>query len=349
MLKRQSNIELLRIVSMLMILALHVNFFALGTPSTWEINVSPFGAIGRTFMEFLCIVAVNVFVLISGWFGINAKIKSFLKFLFQILFFYVGIYVVFLVFGWRDLSWDGIKECFFLKGSGWFIKAYIGLYILSPILNAFVKQSSERQLRLFLIAFYVFQTIYGWYFVDSTKFFAQGYSTLSFIGLYMLARYIKKYALEKKYFALKKECDVLIFLGIVVLETILFVVARTNNLIDLFKVLWIYSSPLVILSALHLLLYFSKLNFSSNFVNVVAASSFSVYLFHSDPNIMAYYLKYARGIYNTYSSFSCFFMMVLVVLVFYVVATILDRLRIWSWDIFWKKCGNGIETWFSKL
>ncbi|MBQ9312252.1 MAG: acyltransferase [Bacteroidales bacterium] len=346
--QRQSNIELLRIVSMIMILGLHVNFYALGPVSLQELNHRPLGATSRMFFEFLCIVAVNVFIFISGWFSINAKIKGFLKFLYQILFFYIGIYLVFVFIGERQISWEGIQECFFAKKQGWFIKAYICLYILSPVLNAFVKHSNERQLRLVLIAFYIFQTIYGWYFVDATKFFAQGYSTLSFIGLYLLARYIKLYAMDKKLFSMKKEKDLIVFLSICVLETLLFVITKQNRLDDIVQILWIYSSPLVIVSALYLLLFFSKLEISNKHINRIALSSFTVYLFHSNPNIMPYYVKTAREIFSTYSSLSCLLLMLLEIIVFYIVATLLDYLRIVSWNALWQKFGKKIEHTFSK-
>ena len=78
---RNSNIELLRIIAMVMILGLHVNFLAIGQPSTQEIVSSPIQSFIRLFAEYACIVGVNVFVLISGWFGIHYKPKGIVQFL----------------------------------------------------------------------------------------------------------------------------------------------------------------------------------------------------------------------------------------------------------------------------
>ena len=347
--ERQSNFELLRIVSMLMILALHVNFYALGAPSNFEIAASPLGAYTRIFFEFVCIVAVNVFILISGWFGINIKLKGFLKFIFQILFYYTGIYLLLLIIGTRTLSWEGFKECIFAQKTGWFIKAYIGLYIISPVLNTFVEHASRKQLKSVIVAFYIFQTIYGWFFVKSTNFFAQGYSTFSFIGLYLLARYIKLYATNNKYLNKSKKHDITVFFALCVLETILFAVSRACNWNEFTPTLWIYSAPLVIVSALYLIVFFSKLNITNKFINIVAASSFSVYLFHSDPNIMPIYTKTAREIFMNYSSIACLGLIILEILVFYIVATIIDKGRIWLWNKLWNSCGQKIESWFAKL
>ena len=78
---RNSNIELLRIIAMLMILGLHVNFLAIGQPNAQEIISSPIQSFIRLFAEYACIVGVNVFVLISGWFGIHYKPKGIVQFL----------------------------------------------------------------------------------------------------------------------------------------------------------------------------------------------------------------------------------------------------------------------------
>ena len=87
----------------------------------------------------------------------------------------------------------GIRECLLITPGHWFIKAYIGLYILSPILNLFVEKSSKRQFGITLASFYIFQTVYG--FTGAAQFIEYGYSTFSFIGIYLLAQYIKHYVI----------------------------------------------------------------------------------------------------------------------------------------------------------
>jgi surface polysaccharide O-acyltransferase-like enzyme len=81
-----------------------------------------------------------------------------------------------------------------LTSKNWFIKSYIGLYILSPILNCFCEKATEKQFVIFLTGFYIFQTLYG--LLDAVTFINGGYSTFSFIGLYILAQYIKRYRLD---------------------------------------------------------------------------------------------------------------------------------------------------------
>ena len=87
---RESNIELLRNLSMFMILVIHANFVALPKVEYSELMSNMLPAVTRFFIESLGIVAVNVFVFISGWFGVNTRTKSVLSFAYQILFFLVG-------------------------------------------------------------------------------------------------------------------------------------------------------------------------------------------------------------------------------------------------------------------
>ena len=82
---RQSNIELLRMIAMFMILLIHANMVSLPHPTTGELISTPLPTITRYFFESFGIVGVDIFVLISGWFLINTRAKSFYSFFFQIL------------------------------------------------------------------------------------------------------------------------------------------------------------------------------------------------------------------------------------------------------------------------
>lgn len=188
---RQSNMELLRILAMFLILTVHADFWALGAPTQQECYSAPLSSLTRILIESIAILSVNVFVLISGWFTIRPSVKGFCDFIFQCAFFFIGIYAVLIFLGLSELSVDGLRICLLLTPKSWFIKAYTGLYILSPVLNIFCEKASKRQLAVVITAFFIFQTIYG--VTGTAKFIESGYSTFSFIGLYLLARYIRRY------------------------------------------------------------------------------------------------------------------------------------------------------------
>lgn len=183
---RQSNIELLRILAMLFVLIGHANGLVLGLPATEDFQNNPLSSFCRILFTSLAVGGVNIFVLISGWFGIHATKKGAAKFIFQVMFLLWGIYLVSILLGREKLSFEGIKVCMGLTNEYWFVMGYLGLYIFSPLLNSFVKTSSKIGLRNFLIAFYAFQCYYCW--ITGVVSYFEGYSIVFFCGLYLTGR-----------------------------------------------------------------------------------------------------------------------------------------------------------------
>ncbi len=322
---RQSNIELLRILAMFLVLVVHADFWALGRPAAEDFSINPLNAFTRTIIESISIVCVNVFILISGWFGIRPSLKGFCNFVFQCAFFLFGIYAIMLATGYAQLTFKGIAGCLCLTSANWFIRAYAGLYILAPILNIFIEKSSKRTLELFLIAFFIFQSIWGW--LGAAKFVEQGYSTFSFIGLYILARYTRMYVDEKV-----TAWGGYIYLLAVLANTILyFFLCGVNISIDAYS----YVNPLVIIASLGLLVWFSNLNIGHNkVINWIAKSSFGVFLIHSNPNIGEPIFKVLMvNIYESYNGIICFAVFFLALSGVYALGTLFDQPRKWLWNI----------------
>ena len=80
---------------MLFVLILHANYLAIHAPLPTDFRMHPESTILRCIIEALTIVAVNVFVLISGWFGIKFNFNKLSSLCFQILFFSLGFFIVF--------------------------------------------------------------------------------------------------------------------------------------------------------------------------------------------------------------------------------------------------------------
>ena len=65
---RESNFELLRILCMVMVVIGHADYLSIGLPKYQDVIAAPILSISRIFIYQLCVVAVNVFVLISSEF-----------------------------------------------------------------------------------------------------------------------------------------------------------------------------------------------------------------------------------------------------------------------------------------
>lgn len=145
--QRLSNIELLRIVAMFGVVLLHLNFGTFGIPDKFELLTMPTAVIQRIILEGLVISTTNVFVLISGYFGIRFKVRSMLKLLFQCAFFLFGIWGLMMLLGKESLGMANLARCLmFTNESVWFVKAYLGMYILAPVLNCFVDNCAKNSL-----------------------------------------------------------------------------------------------------------------------------------------------------------------------------------------------------------
>lgn len=331
--KRLSNIELLRIIAMFLVLIVHADYFSLGAPSKEDVLNEPLDAFLRIFFEAISIVCVNVFVLISGWFGIKPTVKGLCNFLFQCFFFLIGTYVVTLILGTSTLSIEGIAGCVFATKMNWFIKAYLLLYILSPVLNAFINNSTQSEYKYVLIAFFLFSCTYGW--SGAADFMSGGLSPLFFIGLYLLARYLKIYAPFYTFY--KKNVYFILYLADVVLVTLLMFLPPLLLNKSVPGVFWNYLAPTTIFGALCLLLGFSKLKIKNDFINWCAISCFSVFLMHVSPSILWHFKALFVKLHALLSPTTFWVATIGILILIFIVSILIDKIRIMIWNYCWSK------------
>ena len=115
-------------------------------------------------LNVLCIVSVNVYVLMSGYF-LSQKTFSFqrlLRLLFQVLFYTVLIPLILAIVGVLPLSrlfnvyhlWNSIFPT--QSGHYWFVSAYVLMMLFSPIMNLALENLKKRQLELMLLLLLMF-------------------------------------------------------------------------------------------------------------------------------------------------------------------------------------------------
>lgn len=188
---RQSNFELLRILAMFMVLIVHADYWSLGVPSASDLQTTPISSSIKIIFQFLTVPCVNIFIAISGWFSIKPSIRGLCSFVFQCFFLTSLIYIILIILGHETFNLIGIRNCILLNDGLWFCKAYLGLYLIAPILNIFCEKAHKEQVLGFIISFYIFQTVYGLF--GGAPFIMSGYSVFSFVGIYISARYIRLY------------------------------------------------------------------------------------------------------------------------------------------------------------
>lgn len=290
--QRQSNIELFRIISMLLILVVHLDGASLGLPA-------PMGDIAsitardwwRLIVESISIIGVNCFVLISGFFGIKTSWKGFVRFSLYCLFYSVAIYCIVAIGIKGDWSWEGLAESFMIYTHTdlWFVPAYLGLFLLAPFLNKSVESLNLKQFSLYLGALIAFNIYAGWCW--GGRFNPTGYTILHLVMIYLIGRYINRFMPQIKYLGVY---STIIWISSTVLILISSLYLKST-------VAFAYNSPFVILASISFFMMFKSMTFSSKAINYCATSAFAVYLVHKNPLVWIDFSKWIKEMWNELS------------------------------------------------
>jgi len=327
---RQSNIELLRIITMIMIVAHHFSLHGRFDFSTASITLP------RLWVQFIQIggkIGVDVFVLISGYFLIHAesiKFTKILKLWLQLFFYSLVIYLVFVITGSIPFSIkEIIKYCLPISFvNWWFASTYFILYILSPFINKFLKgldkSTYQKMLILLLVIWCIFPTATG---KD-----LESNNLLWFIFLYATAAYIHLWH-DKVLFSCKTyHLFALLLTAITFGSTVFFDILGTKftffgNHATLFYRM--NSLPIYMIS-IFMLIGFKELQIGySRIINRIAAATFGVYLIHD--NVFMRRFLWIKLFKNTNYSNTVFiipFSIGIIVLV-YLACTCIELIRIY--------------------
>ena len=315
---------------MLMVMILHVTYALMHNDesSFWG------GGMGivNGFVNMASIVCVNLFILISGWFGIRFKAESIIKLLYQTVFLSLFVYLAICLFK-GGFSLLRIWHCTFgVFSMLWFVWAYILLCILAPILNAFCESATKTQFRTFLICFYSF-VIFCYCTLRVDPIFSKGFHTMAFIGLYMLARYMRLYSpLWAKW---DKKIDLLVYLVTVIIASLVLLLAKKNGWAELEKEkLGNYIAPTCLIGSVYLFLFFSKIEFKSALINKLAISCFAAYVIHQQFDAQVVYNNLFVSLYNNCSHSVFWLLAIPIVILIYLLCAIVDRLRIFTYNLF---------------
>ncbi|MDE7112976.1 MAG: acyltransferase, partial [Acetatifactor sp.] len=205
--ERKKNLEELRCLAMMMVVALH--FLGKGE-LLGDVSAAQMDAVGIAAWvpEALCIVAVNLYMLISGYLLCESsfKLSRLLKLYLQIWMYSVGVG---LIAGLTGLTAVEIDTHYFLSllfpvsmGHYWFMTAYVFLYLLLPFVGMAVKRMTKEQLKLALIilllVFCVLKSVLPFRLEED----GQGYDCLWYLCVFLTAAYIRRFGigfLEKRW------------------------------------------------------------------------------------------------------------------------------------------------------
>lgn len=258
--ERDSGLELLRIIGLLLIFWMHgASSYRNNELSAWLCIV----------IETIGNVGVPVFVLISGYFGIRLKPKKMIQLDLMLIFYcWIGLALRFL---WGEAQGYGGEQILsyvfpVIGRNSWYFTCYFALAFLSPFLNEFVERLSKENFRKLLIAMLIiFSGITTVCFFDITQDGGKGIVNMTL--LYLIGRYIRLHE-DKRTCSRSKLVGayLVISLACIALNGALYVAtgtvqnrfARDNTLFT-------------IAASVCIFLLFKEIHFSNKWVNAIAA------------------------------------------------------------------------------
>lgn len=293
--KRLSNIELLRIFSMLLVIATH--FWGHGIELK---SIEPFTLpyYFGWFVKGISYVSVNTYVLISAYFLCKSKFKisRLLMLWLEIEFYSIFLYLIAILSKTIHFSSKGILTALFpiCTGEYWFVTIYIGLFLLSPILNFFIATINRKQHEVIIVILcLLFVIVPNIFFFSKWLNFGTGYGIVWFVVLYFIGSYLRLYVSREwiNRNTMKIRLLSILFLALPGISRI--IIAFFTRLILghvvggglFFANNSIIMVPATILFFLMFLTYDIKNEKLESVINMLSSGSFAVYLIHDNPNI----------------------------------------------------------------
>lgn len=288
-----ANLELLRCVAMMMVVVLHY----LGKGGLLgELTEVQLGGMGTAawLLESFCIVAVNVYMFLSGYFLCMSGFK-----ISRLIQLWLQVWVYSVVFGLAGAAAGWLGETAFdthylltllfpvTMEHYWFMTAYVFLYLLLPFVGMAVRKMTKQQLQvslgLLLLVFCLWKSILP----ARLETDAQGYDCLWYLCVFVAGAYLRRFGtgfLEKRgrSLALYGGGCLLVFGGTMALRQVFL---HTGSLERMLKMCLEYNHLLPFVAAVGLFGIFYKMQLKGRaaaVVNRVAPHALGVYLLHEN-------------------------------------------------------------------
>lgn len=279
---RNSNIELLRIIAMMFIVIYHISIHAQkGEQSSHDYVVA------------ITTTGVNLFVLISGYFGIKLKWKSLLNIVSTVIFYYaIQLIADILIFDITPSVEYFINIIAPISRSPWwFMTCYIVLMLISPGLNIVKNNATDKQYKLIVTTFVFLSCISGFIFTNRLI-NPNGFNLFHFITLYFVGDAIKRFEIAN-YFN-KSQLWIIYITSTIALFAYLKIISDNTK----------YNNPFLMIAAVSFFCIFSKSELESKKINTIASFMLPVYLLQDSLfGFKIYKILYTKGVELDFAGF----------------------------------------------
>lgn len=340
---RNSNFELMRVISMLLIVTWHI--ISHGNMMKNCENDSVYFIL--SIIQFIIIIHVNSYMLLSGYYQSRShfKLSKFLQLLLQVMFYSAGLYIVAVQLKVVDsFNISTLIDCLLPSSVNgyWFIKAYVAVYLLSDIINKLINSMDQKQYKNTLIVLFILFSIAP--FLTGNNFFENnGMNFFSFIYLYMLGGYLGRYPMKETYYFKKfsksgyKLLLVFLFFLMAFLNySIIHFAHRLSNLDSILSGIsnrllatqFTYLTPCVLIQSICYFLYFEALDIKNNkIINLVSSTAFGVYLFHDNDYVRIKIYEWFKIDNGPFTEYSMLGRLVAVALAIFLIGFLIELIR----------------------
>lgn len=346
--KRDSNIELLRILAMIMIVAhhfsVHGNFQSDSVSFVNNIWLKILFSGGK--------IGVDIFILISGYYLINSKeikIKKVLMLLLQMLFYSILIFSLFVGFGLESFSVRLLFLNFLSYPIWWFAKCYLALYLIHPYINIVLNSLDKKNYQKLIII----STIIWCIIPTLTNESLDNGALIWFIYVYSLGGYLSKYPL-KNYWTVKKCFTISIILYLITFS-LSFGLDFISSKFDFFtryaETFFEMDKLLILLITLFLFISFTKIEIKYNkFINLISSTTFGIYLIHDGEYAIRPFLWQTLFKNANYSDRLLLIpYSIIVIIIVFVTCSIIELLRIYLLEKKYLKIVDKVSNYFNKI
>lgn len=266
---RNSNIEFLRIICIIMIIVMHVY----GQYHTVDDSIVYHSSI---FFNAICNTGVSIFVLISGYYGININLGKWLS-LYNVTTFYGIIFLITCIIRPHYVV-DAtlVAKCIFpvFCNKYWFITSYLLLMALSKYIERMLNTLNRKEYKILIVLLAIFM-IFSPTFLGVEIFNDSGKGFMNMLTMYVIGRYIAKFGFPRFISNYSK------FL----VPLLTFIVWAGNEMIDKYTGnRWYFCRDnnflIVILAICIFYLFISAIYRHNETINKLAKYVFPIYLIH---------------------------------------------------------------------
>lgn len=334
---RRIGLDLLRIISMMGIVGLHL--YGIGGIIE-NIDVMSYKNIILLFLYVILYFSVDIFGILSGYLNFKKKTIKYnriVELIFITIFYGVIISLIlyiFNIYGFR--SFPRIEKIYSLFpaliGRNWYITSYIFVFFMMPYSNRLIESLSKKSLRNMLVVLFILLSIIPNIFfqIDFFK-TSSGYSAIWLLYCYLVGGYLGKYGLSEKI----KKNRIWLLLGCIVAAYVLNLAIRIGSYKIYGTVLhstWFidYVSPFNLLASLLIVSLFSDIKKKSNkLVILISLCTFAVYIIHAHYIIFDYTLLDIMKFTLSHNIFYILGIFIIYLIIIYVVCTLIEIIRIY--------------------